>query len=140
MSPVLNPAAPHQLPFFITAPGSTDVLMVISAIVLVAAVLGAGVVFLHIHSLPERMAHRGQKLQFEIVAVLCLLALLTHSHAFWVVALLLAVIEVPDFLSPVKRIARAAEHMAGIAPPPRADDPPQAHAPAAPHAGEAHNA
>jgi len=32
--------------------------------------------------MPERMAHKSQKLQFEIVAVLGLLALFTHNHLF----------------------------------------------------------
>ena len=36
------------------------------------------------------MAHKSQKLQFEIVAVLGLLALFTHVHLFWIAGLLLA--------------------------------------------------
>lgn len=107
-------AAVAHLPFFITAPGGTDVLMIVAAVTLVATVLLAGVFFLHIHSLPERLAHKGQKLQFEIVAVLCLLALFTHNHALWVIALLLAFIDLPDVLSPLNRIARSAETMAGV--------------------------
>ncbi len=97
MSPSLNEAAPHHLPFFITAPGQTDVLMVIMAIVLVFSVLGIGVFFFWLHSLPERMVHN--KVQFDIVAVLALLSLFTHIHAFWVAALLLALIRFPDFAS-----------------------------------------
>src|SRR5580704_19747549 len=42
MAESLNPAAPHHLPGFITAPGSTDVLMVIMAIVLVLSILAFG--------------------------------------------------------------------------------------------------
>ena len=53
--------------------------------------------FLRLHTLPERMAHKSQKLQFEIVAVLGLLALFTHVHIFWVAGLLLALIDIPDF-------------------------------------------
>ena len=34
MNASLNPAAPHHLPIFITAPGETDVLMVVMAVVL----------------------------------------------------------------------------------------------------------
>lgn len=110
----LNPSAPHDLPFFITAPGNTDVLMVVATITLIGAVLLAGVFFLHIHSLPERLAHKGQKLQFELVAVMCLLALFTHAHVLWVAALLLAFIDLPDFLAPLNRIARAQEKLAGL--------------------------
>ncbi len=118
MTPAPHPAATGHLPFFITAPGATDILMIVAAVTLIVSVLLAGVLFLHLHSLPERMAHRGQKLQFEIVAVLCLLALFTHTHIFWVAALLLAFVDLPDFGTPLNRIARAAEAVAGLPPPP----------------------
>jgi NADH:ubiquinone oxidoreductase subunit 5 (subunit L)/multisubunit Na+/H+ antiporter MnhA subunit len=111
-----HPAASHNLPSFITAPGETDVLMVVMAIILLLAVLGFGILFLRLHSLPERLAHRRHKLQFEIVAVLCLLALFTHIHIFWVAALLLALIDLPDFTTPLNRIAGSAEKIAGVKP------------------------
>lgn len=116
MSASTNPAAPHHLPGFITAPGETDVLMVLMACVLVLAVLAVGNIFLRLHTLPERMAHKSQKLQFEIVAVLGLLALFTHQHIFWVIGLLLALIDIPDFGTPLRRIAGSVEKIAGIAP------------------------
>ena len=94
----LHPAAPHDLPGFITAPGDTDVLMVVVGIVLLGAVLGVGNLYLHLHTLPERMAHKSEKLQFEIVAILGLLALFTHIHLFWVAGLLLAMIDSPQSL------------------------------------------
>src|SRR5713226_7375096 len=75
VSEPLHPSAPHHLPGFITAPGDTDVLMIVVGIVLIGAVLMVGNLYLHLHTLPERMAHKSQKLQFEIVAVLGLLAL-----------------------------------------------------------------
>jgi len=109
----LNPAAPHHLPIFITAPGDTDVLMIVTALVLVASVVAFGVLFLRLHTLPERMAHKSQKIQFEIVAVLGLLALFTHIHAFWVAGLLLALIELPDVGSFLGRIAGSVEKIAG---------------------------
>jgi multisubunit Na+/H+ antiporter MnhF subunit len=132
-------AASDHLPFFITPPDGTDVLMGIAAVTLVGAVLLTGVLFLTLHSLPERMAHKGQKLQFEIVAVLCLLALFTHTHIFWVAALLLAFVDLPDFLSPLNRIARASETVAGLPPPPPtpAETAPAAPAPASVPAGKA---
>jgi hypothetical protein len=88
--------------------------MIAMAVVLVVAVLAAGNLFLRLHSLPERMAHRGHKLQFEIVAVLCLLSLFTHVHLFWVAGLLLALIDLPDFSGSLGRMARALEKTAGI--------------------------
>lgn len=130
-------AASGHLPFFITPPDGTDVLMGIAAVTLIAAVLLTGVLFLTLHSLPERMAHKGQKLQFEIVAVLCLLALFTHTHIFWVAALLLAFIDLPDFLSPLNRIARASETVAGLPPPAPVQSEPVHEAPASAPAGKA---
>src|SRR6202011_5910464 len=113
VSESLHPIAPHDLPGFITAPGDTDTLMVVVGVILIAAVLGVGNLYLHLHSLPERMAHKSQKLQFEIVAVLGLLALFTHNHLFWVIGLLLAMIDLPDFGTPLRSIAGSVEKIAG---------------------------
>ena len=100
------------MPSFITAPGETDVLMVVTAVILAISVLMFGILFLRLHSLPERMAHGAGKLQLEIVAVLCLIALLTHIHAFWIAALLLALIDLPDFPGWLGRITGAVERIA----------------------------
>jgi hypothetical protein len=116
MTASLHPAASHHLPSFITAPGETDVLMVVMAVFLVAAILGFGILFFRLHTLPERMAHKGKKLQFEIVAVLGLLALFTHIHLFWVAGLLLALIDIPDFGGSLSRIAGSTEKLAGLGP------------------------
>ena len=112
----LHPAAPHHLPAFITAPGETDVLMVVVGLILLFAVVAFGLVFLRLHTLPERMAHKSQKIQFEIVAVLGLIALFTHMHIFWIAGLLLALVDFPDFGSSLGRIATSTEKMAGLAP------------------------
>lgn len=105
-------AAPDlHVPWFITAPGETDALFVATIVITIGAALGLGVLFLRLHSLPERLSHK--KLQFEIVAVLGLLSLFTHVHLFWVIGLLLALIDLPDFTSPLKRIAQAIERLPG---------------------------
>ncbi len=109
-------AAPDHLPAFISGPGESDVLMWVMAIILIAAVMGIGILFLRLHTLPERIAHKSKKIQFEIVAVLGLLALFTHLHIFWVAGLLLALIDIPDFGSAFGRMAGALEKIAGIAP------------------------
>ncbi len=70
VSEELHPITPHDLPGFIIAPGDTDTLMVVVGIILIGAVLMVGIFYLHLHTMPERMAHKSQKLQFEIVAVL----------------------------------------------------------------------
>jgi hypothetical protein len=116
MAEQLHPAASHHLPVFITAPGETDVLMVITAVILGASVLGFGILYFRLHALPEHIAHKGQKVQFEIVAILGLIALFTHMHIFWIAALLLAFIDLPDFGGFLGRIAGSVERMAGVKP------------------------
>jgi hypothetical protein len=116
LSEQIHPMAPHHLPFYL-APGSgTDVLMVVMGIFLVGTVLWVGTLYWRLHSLPERMAHKSQKLQFEIVAILGLLALFTHIHLFWVAALLLALIDIPDFGTPLRSIADSVEKIADATP------------------------
>jgi hypothetical protein len=119
VSESLHPATPHDLPGFITAPGETDVLMIVVGIILIGSIVAVGNLYLHLHTLPERMAHKSQKLQFEIVAVLGLLALFTHNHLFWVIGLFLAMVDLPDFGTPLRKIAGSVEKMAGV--PPEAD-------------------
>src|SRR4051812_3519931 len=103
--------------------------MMVVAVILVAAVLMVGNFYLHLHTMPERMAHKSQKFQFEIVAVLGLLALFTHNHLFWVIGLFLAMIDLPDFSTPLRKIAGAVERMAGGAPEPDATEVPTHAAP-----------
>ena len=90
--------------------------MVVMGVILVLSILVFGILFFRLHTLPERMAHRSHKLQFEIVAVLGLLALFTHIHLFWVAGLLLAMIDIPDFGGSLSRIAGSTEKIAGIEP------------------------
>ena len=107
---------PHHLPFYL-APGSgVDTLMVVMGLFLVGTVLWVGTLYWRLHSLPERMAHKSQKLQFEIVAVLGLISLFTHMHAFWVAGLLLALIDIPDFGTPMRSIADSVERIADATP------------------------
>jgi hypothetical protein len=135
MSQPLHPAATQHLPFFVTAPGETDVLFVSMAIFVVLAVIGIGVFYFKLHALPEHMAHRGQKVQMEIVAVLALIALFTHNHLFWIAGLLLALIPLPDFTTPLTSIASSLERIAngtalGVqAPPPVPEAPPAQESP-----------
>jgi uncharacterized membrane protein YfcA len=61
---------------------------------LLVTILSVGLIYLRLHALPEHMAHRTGKVQLQLVAVLGLLALLTHNHIYWIAGLLLA----PDTL------------------------------------------
>jgi hypothetical protein len=135
-----HPLAPDPAPYFITPPGETDWMLVNAGVILVLAILGVGALFFRLHTLPERLAHRSQKLQFELVAVLGLLALFTHQHAFWVAGLLLALIDLPDVSTPVARIADALDSIAGRRKPEAAEAEPPHDAPAEAGAREAPHA
>ncbi len=113
MSTDMNPAAPHHLPMFITAPGQSDWLFNVVTVVVIVAVVGLGVLYFRLHSLPEHIAHRTTKIQYELVAVLGLLSLFTHNHVYWVAGLLLAFIQLPDFTSPLTSIAGSVAKIAG---------------------------
>ncbi len=102
-----NPAAPHHIPWFVSSPDGSDPLLVVTAFIVIGATVLIGVLFFTLHSLPERLGHK--KFQFEIVAVLGLISLFTHQHIFWVAALILALIDLPDFSTPLGRIATALE-------------------------------
>ena len=109
--PALNPAAPHHLPSFVTGPGQSDWLMTVMAVFLLVTVVSVGLIYLKLHALPEHMAHRTSKVQLQFVAVLALLALFTHNAVFWIAALLLALVELPDFSTPMNSIALSLERL-----------------------------
>jgi hypothetical protein len=108
-----HPAAPEHLPAFITAPGETDVLFVVMVVIVALAIALIGVFYFRLHALPEHMAHRTQKTQYEIVAVLALISLFTHNHIYWIAGLLLALVPLPDFSTPLTRIADSLARLAG---------------------------
>jgi hypothetical protein len=112
----MHPAATQHLPFFVTPPGASDWLMTTMAVFMLLAILGVGIFYLKLHALPEHMAHRSQKVQMQFVAVLGLLALFTHNHLFWIAALLLALVDLPDFGTPMASMAASLEKMSGRTP------------------------
>ena len=109
----MHPTAIEHLPIFITAPGQSDTLFIIVVIFVLVVLLLLGNLYFQLHALPERRAHKTSQVQMEIVAVLCLIALFTHNHLYWIAALLLALIELPDFMTPVDSIARSLEKLSG---------------------------
>ncbi|MBP7000686.1 hypothetical protein [Amaricoccus sp.] len=111
--PAMNPAAPHHLPGFVAGPGQSDWLMTVMLVFLLVAVISVGLVYLKLHALPEHMAHRTNKVQLQFVAVLALLALVTHNHVFWIAGLLLAMVDLPDFSTPLNSVALSLERMSG---------------------------
>ena len=105
-----------NLPIFITSPGDTDWLLIVVAIFLVAMILMVGNLYFQLHALPERMSHRANKLQLEIVAVLALISLFTHNHLFWIAGLLLAMVTFPDFSTPLNSISESLRRLSGRPP------------------------
>jgi hypothetical protein len=105
-------ASPAHLPWFVAAPGQTDVLLIIMGVFLVVFTLLIGVLMLRLHHLPEHIAGKEQKVQFQIVAVLSLLAMFTHENILWIAALLLAIVDLPDFTGVFNRIAQSVGRIA----------------------------
>ena len=79
--------------------------MVGSVIFLIILLMGLGSVYFWLHSIPERISHGTGKIQFQLVGVLALLALFTHNNLYWVMALMLALIPIPDFWTPLSSMA-----------------------------------
>jgi hypothetical protein len=114
---MLHPAATDHLPFFITAPGQSDGLFNAMIVFLIVVVFAVGLIYLRLHALPEHLAHGASKTQLQLVSVLALLALFTHNHIFWIAALLVALVQFPNFSAPLASMAQSLERMAGRAPP-----------------------
>ncbi len=95
----------EYLPFFVTAPGESDLLYSAVAVFLVLVAVGFGALYFTIQAIPDRLADGASKVQLQIVGILGLLSLFTMNNAFWVAALLLAAIRIPDIVGPLKDIA-----------------------------------
>ena len=71
---------------------------------------------------PSTLRTARDKIQFQIVAVLALIALFTHNHAFWIAGLLLALVPIPDFHTPFVSISNSLERIAAKATAPEIRD------------------
>lgn len=98
--------APEALPFFITGPGQGDILFTAVAIVLILVILGFGAFYFTVQSIPDRMVEGASKTQMQLVSLLGLISLVTMNNAFWVAALLLAAIRLPDFGAPFAELRK----------------------------------
>ena len=135
MDVMKHPIAIDHVPAFITAPGQTDVLFNFVIVFLICIIFAVGTLYLRLHALPEQMAHSTNKVQLQVVAVLGLIALFTHNQLFWIAALLLAMIELPNFIAPVTSIAKSLNRIA------RSTYVPQGYSPVSPAtASSAHTA
>ena len=103
----IHPLAPHSLPPFVGAADGSDPLFSAIIFIVILAVLGVGVFYLKLHAIPEQLAHKHGNTQSQLIMVLALLALFTHNNIFWVAALILALLKLPDFLTPINNISES---------------------------------
>ena len=91
---------------FLPGADGSDILFTVVVVMMIVMVFGFGVLYFTLHALPEKIAHGTSSTQFQLIAVLALLAMFTHNNLFWVAALLLATIKLPDFTTPLNAISR----------------------------------
>lgn len=109
MSKISASVIQEHLPFFITGPGEPDILFTAVTISLVLAVVGFGALYFTIQSIPDRLAEGTSKTQMQIVGILGLISLITMNNMYWVAALLLGAMRLPDLVTPIKSISRSLE-------------------------------
>lgn len=76
MTENIHPLAPHRLPSYFGGPDGRDSLFAMMIVLL-------GVLYFTLHSPPERMAHKGNATQLQLIGILCILALFTHNILRW---------------------------------------------------------
>jgi len=108
----IHPIAPHHLPGFLPGPDGSDPLFTAVVIVLLIVVMVAGVIYFKLHSIPEQMGEKANSTQLQLISILAILALFTHNNAFWILALLIAAIRIPDYLTPLQTIASSLKKLA----------------------------
>lgn len=111
MTSEVHALAPHHLPGFLPGPDGGDGLFTFVVLFVVVLVLMVGVLYFKLHALPERMAHKSSSTQLQLIGILSLLALFTHNNMFWVLALLLAAIRLPDFATPLNSISQSLDKL-----------------------------
>ena len=97
----------NLLPFFITAPGESDILFTAVTVFLILIVLGFGALYFTIQAIPDRLVEGTSKAQMQLVGILGLVSLFTMNNAYWIAALLLAAIRIPDLVTPFKSMSRS---------------------------------
>lgn len=102
-----HPEASHHLPGYIPGPDGSDPLFTIIVVSMLIIFLVLGVIYFKLHSLPEQMGEKANSTQLQLISILAILALFTHNNAFWVLALLIAAIRLPDYLTPLETIAKS---------------------------------
>ncbi|XDA96484.1 hypothetical protein AB1M95_10065 [Sulfitobacter sp. LCG007] len=112
MEDTLHELAPHHLPGFIPGPDGSDPMFTSVTIGAIAIFVLLGIFYLTLHAIPERMAHKSNHMQLQLISILAVLALFTHNNLFWVIAILIAAVRVPDFMTPLESMSRSLARMA----------------------------
>jgi hypothetical protein len=99
--------ATEHLPMFVSGPGETDVFFIAVVVIAILAILLVGVFYFTLHALPEKMAHKINHSQLLLIGVMSLVALFTHNNYFFIGALLLAAVRLPDWTTSFKSIAKS---------------------------------
>ncbi|MEP1931357.1 MAG: hypothetical protein ABJN75_22700 [Hoeflea sp.] len=92
METTISQDALERLQFWVTAPGKTDLLLVGVGGFLLFALMAFGALYLTIQAIPEKMAAGTHKVQMQLVGILGLISLFTLNNAFWIAAILIAVV------------------------------------------------
>ena len=96
-----------NLPFYITGPGESDILFAAVTISLIAIVVGFGALYFTIQAIPDRIVKGASKSQMQLVGLLGLISLFTMNNLYWIAAILLAAIRIPNIMTPLTDIARS---------------------------------
>lgn len=96
-----------NLPFYITGPGESDILFTAVTILLIAIVVGFGALYFTIQAIPDRLVKGTSKSQMQLVGLLGLISLFTMNNLYWIAAILLAAIRIPNLMAPLTEIARS---------------------------------
>ena len=99
--------ATGHIPSYVAAADGSDYLFNVMIVFALIAIVLIGVGYFTLHSLPEKMAHKTNHSQFQLVGILAILALFTHESLFWIAAIIVAGFQLPDFGAPLRAIADA---------------------------------
>ncbi|MDW3181075.1 MULTISPECIES: hypothetical protein [unclassified Roseobacter] len=111
MSDTQHPLAPHHLPPYFAGADGSDSLFTVMVIFVLVLILLLGIAYFTLHALPERMAHKGNSAQLQLISILAMLALFTHNNLFWIIALVLAAFRPPDLVSPLNSMAQSLQNL-----------------------------
>ncbi len=104
--------ATEYLPMFIAGPEETDVFFIVAVVIAILVAMLIGVFYFTLHALPEKMGHKVNSSQLQLIGVLSLIAMFTHNNYFFFGAIILAAIRFPDWTGTLISIANSLEKVA----------------------------